>query len=128
MDSEELVRPLSGADWWKVAASGEVPALKVTDGPAGPGASASSAARRRCRPRAPPPSGATWDPDLVRRVGQALAEENGQRGPRVPGLHREPPALAPGRAPLRVPVRGPGAERPPAVAYVGGCRPAGPRA
>jgi beta-glucosidase len=83
MDDEELVRPLSGADWWNVPASGEVAAFRVSDGPSG---------ARGQRFAGGPPSvsfpcgaalGATWDVDLVRRVGAALAEETRAKGAQV---------------------------------------------
>ena len=82
-DAEELVRPLSGADWWNVAASGEVPAFRVSDGPSGV---------RGQRFAGGPPSvsfpcgaalGATWDVELVREVGAALAEEARAKGAHV---------------------------------------------
>lgn len=83
LDDLELVRPLSGADWWNVAASGEVPAIKVTDGPAG---------ARGERFAGGPPSvsfpcgaamGATWDVGLIARVGAALADETRAKGAQV---------------------------------------------
>jgi beta-glucosidase len=83
MDDEELVRPLSGADWWNVPASGEVRAFRVTDGPSG---------ARGQRFAGGPPSvsfpcgaalGATWDVELVARVGAALAEETRAKGAQV---------------------------------------------
>ena len=83
MDDDELVRPLSGSDWWNVAASGEVPAFRVTDGPSG---------ARGQRFAGGPPSvsfpcgaalGATWDVDLLARVGAALAAEARAKGAQV---------------------------------------------
>ncbi|MEQ1785938.1 MAG: glycoside hydrolase family 3 N-terminal domain-containing protein, partial [Acidimicrobiales bacterium] len=83
MDDVELVRPLSGSDWWNVPASGEVPALRVTDGPSG---------ARGQRFAGGPPSvsfpcgaalGATWDVALVERVGAALAAETRAKGAQV---------------------------------------------
>lgn len=83
MDDLELVRPLSGADWWNLPASGDVPAIKVTDGPAG---------ARGERFAGGPPSvgfpcgaamGATWDVDLLARIGAALAEETRAKGAQV---------------------------------------------
>ena len=83
MHADELVRPLSGADWWNVAASGDVPALRVTDGPSG---------ARGQRFVGGPPSvsfpcgaalGATWDVELVERVGAALAAETRAKGAQV---------------------------------------------
>ncbi len=82
-DYAELVVPLSGADWWKVDGSGDVPALKVTDGPSG---------ARGERFVGGPPSvsfpcsaalGASWDVALVARVGAALAEETLAKGAHV---------------------------------------------
>jgi beta-glucosidase len=83
LDASELVRPLSGEDWWRVPASAEVPAIKVTDGPSG---------ARGERFVGGPPSvcfpcgaalGATWDVELVTRVGAALAEETRAKGAQV---------------------------------------------
>lgn len=83
LDATELVRPLSGEDWWKVPASAEVPAIKVTDGPSG---------ARGERFVGGPPSvgfpcgaalGASWDVDLVTRVGAALAAETRAKGAHV---------------------------------------------
>ena len=83
MRRDELVRPLSGADWWNVPASGEVPAFRVSDGPSG---------ARGQRFAGGPPSvsfpcgaalGATWDVELVARVGAALAEEARAKGAHV---------------------------------------------
>lgn len=83
MDDLELVRPLAGIDWWQIEASGDVPAIKVTDGPAG---------ARGERFAGGPPSvsfpcgaamGATWDVDLIRCVGAALAEETKAKGAQV---------------------------------------------
>jgi len=83
LDAAELVRPLAGSDWWNVPASGSVPALKVTDGPSG---------ARGERFAGGPPSvcfpcsaalGATWDVELVERVGHALAEETSAKGAHV---------------------------------------------
>ncbi|MDQ2651046.1 MAG: glycoside hydrolase family 3 C-terminal domain-containing protein [Actinomycetota bacterium] len=82
-DPFELARPLSGADWWNVPASGEVPAIKVTDGPSG---------ARGERFAGGPPSvsfpcsaaiGASWDRELVGRVGAALAVETKAKGAQV---------------------------------------------
>jgi beta-glucosidase len=83
LDPAELVRPLSGEDWWHVPASGDVPAIKVTDGPTG---------ARGERFTGGPPSvcfpcsaalGATWDVDLVARAGRALAGETKAKGAHV---------------------------------------------
>ena len=82
-DAHELVRPLAGEDWWNVPASGEVAAFRVSDGPSGV---------RGQRFVGGPPSvsfpcgaalGATWDVDLLRRVGAALADEARAKGAHV---------------------------------------------
>jgi len=82
-DASELVRPLSGSDWWNVPASGDVPGFRVSDGPSGV---------RGQRFAGGPPSvsfpcgaalGATWDVELVARVGAALAEEARAKGAHV---------------------------------------------
>lgn len=82
-DLHELVRPLSGEDWWNVPASGDVAALRVSDGPSGV---------RGQRFVGGPPSvsfpcgaalGATWDVVLLRRVGAALAAEAKAKGAHV---------------------------------------------
>lgn len=81
--SAELARPLSGENWWRIPASLEVPAIKVTDGPTG---------ARGERFVGGPPSvcfpcsaalGASWDPVLVARVGGALAVETKAKGAQV---------------------------------------------
>jgi beta-glucosidase len=82
-DAHELVRPLAGEDWWNVPGSGDVAAFRVSDGPSGV---------RGQRFVGGPPSvsfpcgaalGATWDVDLLRRVGGALAEEARAKGAHV---------------------------------------------
>ena len=82
-DATELVRPLSGSDWWNVPRSGEVAGFRVSDGPSGV---------RGQRFAGGPPSvsfpcgaalGATWDVELVARVGTALAEEARAKGAHV---------------------------------------------
>ena len=74
-DPLDLVVPLSGQDWWKVEASGDVPALKVTDGPSGARGERFVGGPASVSFPCPAALGATWDPDLVHRVGQALAVE-----------------------------------------------------
>lgn len=82
-DPQELVRPLAGVDWWRVPASGAVPALKVTDGPSG--------ARGEQFSGGPPSAsfpcgaalGASWDVGLLERVGAVLAEETRAKGAHV---------------------------------------------
>ncbi len=74
-DPLELVVPLSGADWWKVEASGDVPALKVTDGPSGARGERFAGGPASISFPCPAALGATWDVELVGRVGRALAVE-----------------------------------------------------
>jgi beta-glucosidase len=74
-DPLELVVPLSGADWWKVEASGDVPALKVTDGPSGARGERFAGGPASLSFPCPAALGATWDVELVERVGAALAVE-----------------------------------------------------
>jgi beta-glucosidase len=97
MTLEEKVSMLAGADHWRTVPVERlgIPAIKVTDGPVG---------ARGSRARGGPtsacfPSGvalaATWNPDLVQRVGMALAEEVKAKGahmllaPTV-NIHRSP--------------------------------------
>ena len=111
-DADELVRPLSGSDWWNVPPSGEVPGFRVSDGPSGV---------RGQRFAGGPPSvsfpcgaalGATWDVELVARVGRGAGRGGaGQGRPRAARAHREPAAHAARRPPLRVLLRGPGPHR-----------------
>jgi beta-glucosidase len=82
-DAEEAVRPLSGADWWTTPAAAGVPAIKVTDGPSG--------ARGELFVGGPPSVwfpcgaavGATWDTELIARMGAALADETRAKGAHV---------------------------------------------
>jgi beta-glucosidase len=94
---EEKVALLAGVDWWHTASVERlgIPTLKMSDGPAGV---------RGAHVSGGPPSnsfpcgtalGATWDVDLVRQVGVALAGELASKGahlilaPTV-NLHRTP--------------------------------------
>ena len=94
---EEKVSLLAGTDWWHTAAVDRlgIPALKMSDGPAGV---------RGAHVSGGPPSasfpcgtalGATWDVDLVRRIGVALAAELESKGAQLilaptVNLHRTP--------------------------------------
>lgn len=94
---EEKVSLLAGTDWWHTAAVDRlgIPPLKMSDGPAGV---------RGAHVSGGPPSasfpcgtalGATWDVDLVRRVGVALAAELESKGAQLilaptVNLHRTP--------------------------------------
>ena len=85
-DPLELVVPLAGADWWKVDASGDVPALKVTDGPSGARGERFAGGPASASFPCPAALGASWDVDLVERVGRALAVETRAKGAHVVAL------------------------------------------
>jgi beta-glucosidase len=77
MTLEEKVSLLAGADNWTTVPIERlgIPAIKVTDGPNGArGARSIGGPTSACFP-AGVALAATWNTDLVRRVGQALAEE-----------------------------------------------------
>jgi len=85
----------SGSDFWSSTAAGDVPAITLTDGPHGvrlrvPDAEDLLAGQpATCFPPAVA-SGSTWDPDLLRRMGEALAEECRAMGVQVllgPGIN-----------------------------------------
>jgi beta-glucosidase len=86
MTLEEQVSLLSGADFWTTVAIERlaVPKIKVTDGPNGArgGGSFVGGVKSACFPAAIG-LGATWNPDLVRQMGVALAEEAKSKGARV---------------------------------------------
>jgi len=97
MTLEEKVSMLAGADDWHTVPVERlgIPAIKVTDGPNG---------ARGSRQRGGPSSAcfpvgvalaATWNPELVRQVGQALAEEVKAKGAHIllaptVNIHRSP--------------------------------------
>ena len=97
MTIEEKIAMLAGADMWHTVAIERlgIPAIRVTDGPIG---------ARGTQPRQGPtsacfPAGvalaATWNPDLVERVGAALAEETRAKGAHIllaptVNMHRSP--------------------------------------
>ncbi|MBN1138465.1 MAG: glycoside hydrolase family 3 C-terminal domain-containing protein [Anaerolineae bacterium] len=97
MTLEEKVSMLAGADMWHTVPVERIgiPAIKVTDGPNG---------ARGSKQRGGPSSAcfpvgvalaATWNPDLVRQVGQALAEEVKAKGAHIllaptVNIHRSP--------------------------------------
>ena len=95
---EEKVSLVSGADMWTTPGVERlgIPSLKVTDGPNGarglnvPGAGL----RAACFPCGTALA-ATWNPELVRRVGQAIGEEACSKGAHVllaptVNIHRSP--------------------------------------
>ena len=76
---------LAGADMWHTVAIPRlgIPALQVSDGPNGVrGADDNLGDRSICFPCGSA-LGATWDPELVMRVGQALAAQARAKGARV---------------------------------------------
>ncbi|HUP84598.1 MAG TPA: glycoside hydrolase family 3 C-terminal domain-containing protein [Acidimicrobiales bacterium] len=97
LTTDEKVSLLAGTDWWHTAAVDRVgiPPLKMSDGPAGVrGAHVSGGPASASFPCGTA-LGATWDVDLLRRVGVALAAELASKGahlilaPTV-NLHRTP--------------------------------------
>jgi beta-glucosidase len=94
---EEKVSLMAGADWWHTPAVERVgvPRLKVTDGPVGArGAENASGPPSACFPCGTALA-ATWDVDLVHRVGVELGREAMAKGAHVllaptVNLHRTP--------------------------------------
>jgi beta-glucosidase len=84
---EERARLTAGADMWTVPGlpAHGIPAIRVTDGPNGARGSALLGAGRVSALCVPCGSalGATWDPQLVERVGEVLGEEARTKGARV---------------------------------------------
>ncbi|WP_250034945.1 glycoside hydrolase family 3 C-terminal domain-containing protein [Paractinoplanes maris] len=69
----------SGSDFWQTTAAGGVPAITLTDGPHGVRLQSDASDMLAGRPATcfPPAvaSGSTWDPELLRRMGEALGDE-----------------------------------------------------
>ncbi len=94
---EEKVSLLAGTDWWHTAAVERlgIPPLKMSDGPAGVrGAHVSGGPSSNSFPCGTA-LGATWDVELVRRVGVELAGELASKGAQLilaptVNLHRTP--------------------------------------
>jgi beta-glucosidase len=94
---QEKVSLLAGADNWHTVAIERlgIPAIKVTDGPNGArGAQPIGGPTSACFP-AGVALAATWNTDLARRVGQALAEEVKSKGAHIllaptVNIHRSP--------------------------------------
>jgi beta-glucosidase len=94
---EEKVSLLGGSDMWHSPAVPRlgIPALKVTDGPSGArGASFSEGPTAACFPCGTALA-ATWNPELVGRVGAALGQEARSKGAHVllaptVNIHRSP--------------------------------------
>ena len=97
MTLEEKVSLLAGIDLWRTPAIERlgIPALKVSDGPVGArGVGGSSGPKSACFPCGSALA-ATWDTELVERVGQALGEETLAKGAQIllaptVNLHRSP--------------------------------------
>ncbi|MBY5694584.1 beta-glucosidase [Rhizobium leguminosarum] len=86
MTLEEQVSLLSGADFWTTVPVErlDVPKIKVTDGPNGARGAGSlvGGVKATCFPVAIA-LGATWNPDLVERMGVALAQQAKSKGAAV---------------------------------------------
>jgi beta-glucosidase len=86
MTLEEQVSLLSGADFWTTVPVERlgIPKIKVTDGPNGArgGGSLVGGVKSACFPSAIS-VGSTWNPDLARALGKALAEEAKSKAARV---------------------------------------------
>ncbi len=86
MTLEEQVALLAGADFWTTVAVERlgIPKIKVTDGPNGArgGGSLVGGVKSACFPAAIG-IGASWNPELVRKMGVALAEETKTKSARV---------------------------------------------
>lgn len=86
MTLEEQVALLAGADFWTTVAVERlgIPKIKVTDGPNGArgGGSLVGGVKSACFPAAIG-IGASWNPELVRQMGVALAEETKTKSARV---------------------------------------------
>ncbi|MFF5297599.1 glycoside hydrolase family 3 C-terminal domain-containing protein [Paractinoplanes globisporus] len=95
MELNDQAAITSGSDFWSSAAAGDVPAITLTDGPHGvrlqvPHADDLLAGQpATCFPPAVA-SGSTWDPELLRRMGEALGDECRSMGVQVllgPGIN-----------------------------------------
>jgi beta-glucosidase len=97
MTLQEKVSLLAGSDIWHTTSVERlgVPAVKVTDGPNGArGGSFVDGVKAACFP-AGIALAATWNPELVERIGRALGQEARSKGARVllaptVNIHRSP--------------------------------------
>src|SRR5690349_10289886 len=82
---EEKVAMLAGADTWHTVPVERlgIPALKMSDGPNGARGDAFSGGVTAAAFPAGTVLASTWNPALVERVGQALAEETKSKGAQV---------------------------------------------
>ena len=115
MTLEEKATLLTGDSAWTTAAMPRLglPSLRMADGPHGvrrtqsTGSMAFGAQAATCFPTASS-TAATWDPDLLREMGEAIATRGhrprGRRRPRARGQHE---AIAAVRPELRVLLGGP---------------------
>lgn len=94
MDLHDQAAITSGSDFWSSTAAGGVPAITLTDGPHGVRLRADADDLLAGRPATcfPPAvaSGSTWDPELLRRMGEALGDECRAMGVQVllgPGIN-----------------------------------------
>ncbi|MEU4243279.1 glycoside hydrolase family 3 C-terminal domain-containing protein [Actinoplanes sp. NPDC026619] len=95
MELNEQAAITSGSAFWSTTAAGDVPAITLTDGPHGVRLQVADAddilagQPATCFPPAVA-SGSTWDPELLRRMGEALAQECRAMGVHVllgPGIN-----------------------------------------
>jgi beta-glucosidase len=93
---DQKVELLAGADLWHTVGFVDppVPAIRVSDGPAGARGTSWDGVRSASFPCGAA-LGATWDPDLIRDVGRALGREARSKSARVllaptVNLHRTP--------------------------------------
>jgi beta-glucosidase len=97
MTLEEKVSMLAGADMWRTVPVERlgIPAIKVSDGPNGArGSQSRGGPSSACFPVGVALA-ATWNTDLVQRVGMALAEETRSKGAHIllgptVNIHRSP--------------------------------------
>jgi beta-glucosidase len=95
MELNDQAAITSGSAFWSTTAAGDVPAITLTDGPHGVRLQVADAddllagQPATCFPPAVA-SGSTWDPALLRRMGEALADECRAMGVHVllgPGIN-----------------------------------------
>ncbi|GAA2616842.1 glycoside hydrolase family 3 C-terminal domain-containing protein [Paractinoplanes durhamensis] len=95
MELKDQAAITSGSAFWATTAAGDVPAITLTDGPHGVRLQVADAddilagQPATCFPPAVA-SGSTWDPELLKRMGEALADECRAMGVHVllgPGIN-----------------------------------------
>ncbi|HER33850.1 MAG TPA: glycoside hydrolase family 3 protein, partial [Halothiobacillaceae bacterium] len=97
MTLDEKISMLAGADAWHTVAIPRlgIPAIKVTDGPNGARGSESRGGPTAASFPVGVAMAATWNPDVVRRIGEALAGEVRSKGAHIllaptVNIHRSP--------------------------------------